>query len=77
MGVYMGIEGLPGDLPGPLKLIRFNLFDFFWVWRTLIYILTSILSHSDFGNRLGARDMTIVGCRFGSHIFQHWIYGDI
>ena len=73
----MDIEGFPQDFPDPSKLSRFNLFDSFLMWRTLCYILTSILSHSVFGKRLGARYMTIFGCRFGPHIFQHWIYGDI
>ena len=61
----MSSPGEPLDLP---KRNNFYVFDAFWVCGTFGNILTSIVSHSHFGKRPRAQDMTIFGCHIGPHI---------
>ena len=50
------------------KLINLIISGSLWVYEAVGDMLTSIVSNSDFGKRLGARDMTI----FGTHFLFHF-----
>ena len=75
--LLIGLSSRGGSCLDPLKLIILIIFEPLWVYRAYGDILTSIVSHSHFWKRPGARDMTILGSHVGLHlpnIIFCWVY---